>query len=140
MALVFIAALAVGAPTPADDGSLIGLLDCDSVDYRTEREEVDFRGQRSVLTTTGCFHDGAPVAFLHEYVVAPRIQPLVEADDPTGSGLTVVGDGWRLDLVGELSEDRALAARVASSTDGRLARRLSPLFCLTYHPDPGQQA
>jgi hypothetical protein len=63
----------------------------------------------------------------------------VEADDPAGSGLAVVGDGWRLDLVGELSEDRSLAAHLASSTDGRLARRLSPLFCVVYHPDPAQQ-
>jgi hypothetical protein len=139
VALVFLAALALGAPTPAEADSPIGLLDCDSVEHRDEREEVDFRGQRSVLTTTGCFRDGAPVAFLHQYVVAPPIQPLVEADDPAGSGLTVVGDDWRLDLAGEISEDRTLATHLAASTNGRLARRLSPLLCIVHHPDPAQQ-
>ncbi|MEM9133317.1 MAG: hypothetical protein AAF962_19935 [Actinomycetota bacterium] len=140
VATVVVAALAVGAPTPADDASLLGVVACDRLDERAEREELDFRGQRQVLTTTGCLRAGAPVAFLHRYAVAPPVQPLVAPDDPTGLGMTVMGDGWRLDLVGELTEDHDLAERLASSTGGEVMKRLSPVFCVVYHPDPSRQA
>lgn len=135
------AVIAFGGTVAAADGdSVVDALDCETVDHRPRRESLDFRGQRTVLRTTGCFRNNAPVAFLHEYVVAPAIEPLVEPDHPEGSGVTVLGDDWRLDLVGVLSEDLALAERLAAITGGEVAKRLSPLFCTVIHPVPDQQA
>ena len=130
------AGLALSLVAPSGSGALFEVLDCDAVDHGPVREEYDFRQQRQVLATSGCLSGDHAVAFLHRYELEPAIQPLVDPDDPQGSGLTVIGDGWKLDLTGALAGDLDLALHLADIADADVARRLVPAFCLLNHPTP----
>lgn len=112
----------------------LAVLDCE-IEDRGESQPADRNGLPYDVRTHACVVDGEPIAFHFEFLTEPTIHQVGEVDDPEGASLAVSGDGWRIHLVGDGSNDGELADEIAVATDGDVGRLLTAFVCRIRHPD-----